>query len=520
VEGRFLYDANGGKVVIRGIEEFQNNSIDQIAKTGANAYRMVYSTDAVELDRLLYKAVAEHNMIVSVMVSGSYETVSEWNRPDIKAVLKDYESHIVLHAYGEGAYSPYSQGATERWLRETKETIRLMRSYGYRCPLEILSNAWGQNLLILLSNGREVIDSDPLHNIILGCQMYADTRPDAYNGMTIEDAIAAVVKSGLPIQLGACPFTGADCKPLNNAPPDNWIRVWKGAYENEIGCYYWCWSGSPSWLPACDALSRDGSFGNWTEYGEEICGTGVYSTSRTSVKIGYPLANRPPRIIKKFTGTVVDAEVREIMGFANVKEYFTDYEDGTEMTYSVIPDNPNILSGFIDTEGNLDLNIPKGSIGTCRVKIVATDSGKKSRAGAFTVVVQDPGPGNVALFKNATVSSTEIGLAPAFAVDGREDTRWGSLYSDDQWLTVDLGSPFLVDRIRLIWETAYGKAYNIQVSTDNKKWETVVAENDGDGDIDDFPITPILTRYVKMRGIKRGTPWGYSLFEFQIHKKE
>jgi hypothetical protein len=84
---------------------------------------------------------------------------------------------------------------------------------------------------------------------------------------------------------------------------------------------------------------------------------------------------------------------------------------------------------------------------------------------------------------------------------------------------VDLGNSFLVDRIRLIWETAYGTAYEIQVSTDNKTWETVVAENDGDGDIDDFPLAPVLARYVKMHGIKRGTPWGYSLFEFQIHKK-
>jgi hypothetical protein len=274
VEGRFLYDANGEKVVIRGIEEFQNNYIDQIAKTGANAYRLAYDVNAEELDRLLYKAVAEHNMIVSLMVSQNLETVSRWNRPDIKAVLKNYESHIVMMVHGEGPYNARDAGATGRWLGDVKRIIQMVRSYGYRCPLEILSNGWGQNLLILLDHGREVIDSDPLRNIILGCQMYADTRPDGNNRMTVEQAIQAIVKSGLPIQLGACPFTGADCKPLNNGPADNWIRVWNGTYENEIGCYYWCWSGSPSWLPACDGLSRDGSYGNWTAYGEEICGGG------------------------------------------------------------------------------------------------------------------------------------------------------------------------------------------------------------------------------------------------------
>ena len=520
VEGRFLYDANGEKVVIRGIEEFQNNSIDEISRTGANAYRMVYSTDAEELDRLLYKAVAECNMIVSVMVSGSYETVSDWNKPDVKAVLKNYESHLVLHAYGEGAYEAGAAGATARWLLETKEVIRLVRSYGYRCPLEILSNGWGQNLLILLDHGREVIDSDPLKNIILGCQMYADTRPDGYNGMTIEEAMKAIARSGLPIQLGACPFTGADCKPLNNAPPDNWIRVWKGTHENGIGCYYWCWSGSPSWLPACDGLSRDGSYGNWTAYGVQICGSGPYSTARTSKKIGYPLANRPPMVIKKFKDTMVGAEVRELNDYANVREFFHDYEDGIELSCAVRVSDPNLLSAAIDEKGNVDLKIPEGSVGTCRVEVVATDSGGISSGGGFTVVLQDPRPGNAALHKSARASSVEGGCFAAYAVDGREDTRWGSLYSDDQWLAVDLGGMVLVDRVRLIWEAAFGAAYDIQVSSDMKSWKTVVEEKNGDGGIDDFPIAPASARYVKMRGIKRGTPWGYSLFEIQVHKRE
>ena len=59
MEGRFLYDANGGKVVIRGIEEFQNNFIDEIAKTGANAYRMVYSTDAEDGEKYSPEEIEE-----------------------------------------------------------------------------------------------------------------------------------------------------------------------------------------------------------------------------------------------------------------------------------------------------------------------------------------------------------------------------------------------------------------------------------------------------------------------------
>ena len=41
----------------------------------------------------------------------------------------------------------------------------------------------------------------------------------------------------------------------------------------------------------------------------------------------------------------------------------------------------------------------------------------------------------------ALASSQENGGAPApAAVDGRPDTRWGSAWSDPQWLRVDLGA--------------------------------------------------------------------------------
>jgi hypothetical protein len=100
VKGRFLYNQNGDKVVIRGIEEFLDNSIDEIAKTGANAYRINYTTtshayrvdngtDADRLDSVLYKAKVEHNLIVSVYSAHAEYIDSEWwSDPAVMAVLK------------------------------------------------------------------------------------------------------------------------------------------------------------------------------------------------------------------------------------------------------------------------------------------------------------------------------------------------------------------------------------------------------------------------------------------------
>ena len=58
----------------------------------------------------------------------------------------------------------------------------------------------------------------------------------------------------------------------------------------------------------------------------------------------------------------------------------------------------------------------------------------------------------------------------ANAVDGNAATRWSSLYADPQWITVDLGASYNLNRVRLNWEAAFGRAYQVQTSPDNSAW--------------------------------------------------
>ncbi|MBP2472144.1 hypothetical protein JOF53_001016 [Crossiella equi] len=83
---------------------------------------------------------------------------------------------------------------------------------------------------------------------------------------------------------------------------------------------------------------------------------------------------------------------------------------------------------------------------------------------------QDPGK-DLALGKTATASSQDgDDKPPANAVDGNPRTRWSSGYEDNQWLAVDLGEPVTVDRVVLLWETAYSKEFTVQVSEDGQSW--------------------------------------------------
>src|SRR5688572_18189650 len=75
--------------------------------------------------------------------------------------------------------------------------------------------------------------------------------------------------------------------------------------------------------------------------------------------------------------------------------------------------------------------------------------------------------GNLAQGRPASASSTEkAGLEAGKAFDGSNTTRWSSAFSDPEWLAVDLGTTYEINRVVLLWETAYGKAYALQVSTD------------------------------------------------------
>ncbi|MBN1409411.1 MAG: discoidin domain-containing protein [Spirochaetales bacterium] len=141
-----------------------------------------------------------------------------------------------------------------------------------------------------------------------------------------------------------------------------------------------------------------------------------------------------------------------------------------------------------------------------------------STPGSVTPTPTSPSSGtNLALNKAVTVSSVEAAYAGSNAVDGNTGTRWGSEFSDPQYIYVDLGTACSVNRVVLQWETAYGSSYQIQVSSNASTWTTVYSTTSGNGGTDDISFTAASARYVRMYGTARGTQWGYSLFEFEVY---
>jgi hypothetical protein len=136
--------------------------------------------------------------------------------------------------------------------------------------------------------------------------------------------------------------------------------------------------------------------------------------------------------------------------------------------------------------------------------------------GSFTVSAVS----NLALQRPVMASSREDPNVrpPEEAVDGDYTTRWASAWSDPQWIQVDLGEVYSITQVVLHWESAYASAYQVQVSTNGTDWTTVYSTTTGDGGADDLSVSG-SGRYVRMYGTARGTPWGYSLWEFEVYGK-
>lgn len=125
---------------------------------------------------------------------------------------------------------------------------------------------------------------------------------------------------------------------------------------------------------------------------------------------------------------------------------------------------------------------------------------------------------NIALHKTVTASGTENESTPAnAATDGDASTRWSSAFTDAQWLYVDLGASYAINRVKITWEAALGKDYRVQVSDNAATWQTIREVSGNTGLVNDHTGLSATARYVRIEGIIRGTAYGYSIFELEVY---
>ncbi|PRY45105.1 discoidin domain-containing protein [Umezawaea tangerina] len=241
---------------------------------------------------------------------------------------------------------------------------------------------------------------------------------------------------------------------------------------------------------------------------------------------GAAAANTPPVITNMALSRTTDVPAGGTFTLsANVSDPNGDpisYTIGLNSKY--INGAGGIISAAFTGNGPFTVTAPQ-MLGVWKVYLYARDG--KGNIGIETKsfrVVPPPVQGtNIAVGKPTTASSyQQVGdgapYPPERATDGNATTRWASDWSDPQWIRVDLGSVQTFNHVQLIWEAAFGKAYQIQASDDGNTWRDLYATTTGDGGADDVDVTA-TARYVRVNATQRGTAWGYALYELGVYRR-
>ncbi len=200
---------------------------------------------------------------------------------------------------------------------------------------------------------------------------------------------------------------------------------------------------------------------------------------------------------------------------ANLQVNASDSASGQTLTYSAT----GLPAGLsINSTSGLISGTPTAAA-TSNVTVTAKDSTGATGSASFTWTVTTGGgcgTTNIALGHPTTASSTEsVAFPAASATDGNNGTRWSSAFSDPQWVQVDLGASRSVCKVVLNWETAYGKAFQIQTSANGTSWTPIYSTTTGTGGTQTLGVSG-TGRYIRMYGTTRSTQYGYSLWEFQV----
>jgi glucose/arabinose dehydrogenase len=232
--------------------------------------------------------------------------------------------------------------------------------------------------------------------------------------------------------------------------------------------------------------------GEWLEYTVNVTTPGVYTLSAR-------VAN--PGAAKTFHAELDGVNISG----GNVAVPTTG---GFQAWQTVSVTTPALTAGVKVLRITLDAN-------DFNVNYVTFTNGGSNGGGGDTTVT---GGTNLALNKPTRVSSVEnAGLGGSSAVDGSQTSRWSSAFEDPQYIFVDLGAIYNINEVKIYWENALGKDYEVQVSNDSITWSRVKAITGNTTTLNDHTGLTATGRYVRIYGTIRNTPYGYSINELEVY---
>lgn len=302
VEGRFLYDNQGERVILYGLNKMctwtdkdGDPAFKEIAKTGANTVRITWSiTDtAQDLDTVLTNCRKQH-MIPVIEVhdaTGEWDKlpslVDYWTQDDVAAVLRAHEQYLILNIGNEVGNATITEA---QFIEGYTDAITRIRKAGVHVPLMIDGTSWGQNINILQSCGPTLIENDPDSNILLSVHMWWP-KMYGHNAQEVIDELKESVELNLPIVVGEFGHIWEKTE----AGKIPYQTIMEECAKHEIGYIAWSWGPGNNPQDFLD-MTSDGTFETLNDYGTEICLDSPYSVKKLAVRPASMLTNLAPKL--------------------------------------------------------------------------------------------------------------------------------------------------------------------------------------------------------------------------------
>jgi mannan endo-1,4-beta-mannosidase len=288
VNGRYLNDQCGERVVLRGVNEMFIYSSDktgaaiypEIAKTGANAVRFLWMIDP----RVPISVFEENirNCVANKMVpipglwnaTGKWgqdleDCVKWWLRPEVLTICKNNPYMIVNIANEAG--SAQMPDYTNIYVN----AIQRLRKAGMTNVIMVDADGWGRSWETIRDKGAAILTGDPQKNVIFSWHPW-DTNID-YTG-----SINAIVELNLPLVVGEFSSHSVGCTCCID-----YTEIMAAAQAQNVGTLAWSW-GLVKNRDCADGsmdMTTDGTFkGLKAGWPSEVATTDINSIKNTSIR--------------------------------------------------------------------------------------------------------------------------------------------------------------------------------------------------------------------------------------------
>jgi len=290
VVGRRLVDRCGEEVVLRGINKMiiwtdidGVPSCAEIAKTGANAVRMVWLMEGTpaQLDVAIDNCV-EAGLIPLIELHdgiGDWSMlpalVDWWTSAEVLAVIAKHRRHLLINIGNEVG----DASVTAEEFRQGYETaVQRMRAAGIHVPLVIDGTDWGKNIDVLQSEGPALIEADPDHNLIFSIHMWWP-RMWGYTAQTVIDELAESAAMELPLMVGEF----GNRWDLTSWGAIPYLTILEQTDLQGVGMFPWEWgpgNNPQTWLD----MTSDSTYETLFGWGLEVALTHPSSIANTAIR--------------------------------------------------------------------------------------------------------------------------------------------------------------------------------------------------------------------------------------------